>query len=246
MKLVDCFLEIITFVRLVSSSKDMVTAEYDAVRQDLDLLIKRLDDKVTAGGFSYEQFNNARFAVFAWVDEAILCSNWHGVNEWLRNTLQREYYGTSNAGEEFYKKLKELIPDESSLAEKEHGRSGSKSVLSSEDDSLIFSRKEVIEVYALCMSLGYNGAYFSEHDRTKLKEIHQDSLDRIISQTGSGKDAVFPLAYNFTKGSKRKKSFGRTFDFWSIIFFILPVLVLSGIFYIYRDLLEKSLELWLS
>ena len=109
MHLSDCFLELFTYIRLLTGTPELAGADYEQVREDVRTLIARMDDRSDLLGVSEDIYNDARFAFFAWADEAVLVSNWSGVREWLKHPLQREFYATSNAGEEFFERLDKLF-----------------------------------------------------------------------------------------------------------------------------------------
>lgn len=244
MKLVDCFLELVTFVRLLACSEPMAKAEYDVVREDIKLLIDRMEKKAASSVLCREQFENARFAVFAWIDETILCSPWQGAQQWVGQTLQREYYGTANAGEEFYQRLGKLLANAPKRVDEKKAGELKPANLLEIDDSYTADWKAILEVYGLCLSLGYTGAYFNDKDAAKLKKLHRYSVKRIFEEKLLAKESIFPSAYSDAKMQEKNKSFGRVFDFWSLFFLILSVLVLLGIFYTYKELLVHSLTLW--
>lgn len=245
MHLSDCFVELFTYIRLLTGKPEMAGADYDAVRRDIDTIIERMNERHDQSAVADEYFDDARFAVFAWADEAVLVSSWSGVRDWLRLPLQRQYYDTANAGEEFFEHLDKLL----------HAGSGpvDDSIftdLGSEVQGDIVGAKqqngiaEVLEVYALCLSLGFTGKYFSESDADRLEKLRRDCLDRIPGSAGDKRAPAFPQSYATGKPGSRKCCYGRVFDPVSIVFFILPVLVVAGMFLAYRGLLERSLELW--
>jgi len=242
MHLSDCFLELFTYIRLLTGSAEMVGAEYVQVREDVGNLINRMDDRSDRIDISGELYDEARFAVFAWADEAVLVSEWSGVNEWLKHPLQREFYGTANAGEEFFERLDGLfkrnngVLDQSLFADVE--KEGE--VVADSNNGL----SEVLEVYALCLSLGYTGKYFSESGEERLDELRRECVKRIPGGLESYGGPAFPQSYGSGKVAPRKCCYGRIFDPVSLIFFILPVLVCGGMYLAYKVLLEHSLKLW--
>ncbi|CCO24168.1 DotU family type IV/VI secretion system protein [Maridesulfovibrio hydrothermalis] len=246
MHLSDCFLELFTFIRFLADSPEMADAEYDAVHEDVSKLIERLEQRADKCGFAPDLFDKARFAVFAWVDEAVLCSSWSGTRQWLRHPLQREYYGTTNAGEEFFERLDMLLDgnhvpvDESLFADLEKDSNENAPAGKIEN-----ANSEVLEVYTLCLSLGYTGKYFSESDTERLDKLRNDCIARIMGKQGGNGLAAFPAAYGTGEKALRTSQYGRVFDPLSIVFIVLPVLVVAGVFFAYRGLLEYSLNLWL-
>ncbi len=243
MHLSDCFLELFTFIRYLADSPELEGVPFETVRQDVDALIARLDERAKLVDASPEQFDMARFAVFAWADESVLCSNWEGRREWLKQPLQRQHYGTVNAGEEFFARLHGLLgirtrsDEDSALA-----RFSKQSGLEPEGGP---GGKEVLEVFALCLALGYSGMYFSDPDRGRLERLRKDCVARILGRQEESVAAAFPQAYGSAVAPKGCKGFGRVFDPMAIVFALLPLFVVAGMYFAYRGLLQYSLNLWL-
>lgn len=253
MHLSDCFLELFTYIRLLTDAPELAGsagntgADYEQVREDVRKLITRMDDRSDRIDIPEPLYDDARFAVFAWADEAVLLSDWSGVREWLKHPLQREFYGTANAGEEFFARLDNLLHrnqgpvDQSIFADME--KDGELSANANGNGNGI---AEVLEVYALCLSLGYTGKYFSESGEERLKELRRECVDRISGNIdGLGEEGpAFPNSYGTGEAAPRKCCYGRVFDPVSLIFFILPVLIAGGMYLAYKILLEHSLKLW--
>jgi len=75
----------------------------------------------------------ARYALVAFIDEQVLKSTWPGRTEWMNQPLQLISYREYTAGENFFVRLRSLI------------QSG--------------SRPLALEIYYLCLALGFRGAY---------------------------------------------------------------------------------------
>jgi type VI secretion system protein ImpK len=87
-------------------------------------------------GYSDEELQLARFAAVAFLDESILNSRLPVFSDWSRKPLQEELFGVHVAGEIFFRNLEKLLKqsDSASLA-------------------------DVLEVYYLCLLLGFAGRY---------------------------------------------------------------------------------------
>jgi len=239
MHLSDYFLEFFTFFRYLTTSPEMVDADYETVRQDVTLLIGRLDKKAGHPSLQ-EQFHQARFAAFAWADEAVLCSSWSGARNWLRQPLQREFYGTVNAGEEFFERLDALLG----------GREGGGEILFPELAVELDMKAppspvdEVIEVYTLCLSLGFTGKHFNDADKSELDALRRDCLSRIVGHPADVASSAFPQAYGTGLRAPGRTGYRRVFDPLSIVFILLPAAIVAAIYFAYRGLLEYNLSLW--
>ncbi len=245
MHLSDCFLELFTFIRLITDSQGQGDADYDSVRKDTSVLIELLEKKALDNGFSSEEFDEARFAVFAWADETVLCSSWAGTREWLKLPLQREFYGTANAGEEFFKRFDALLGSKKKSVDEPLLANFAKESVTDSLDRGLNGSVEVLEVYTLCLSLGFTGVHFNDSDSSRLDQLRKDGLARLVSKQDTEGIFAFPQSYGLSKNAKRKSNYGRVFDPLAILFFLLPMLVVTGVFFAYKGLLENSLNLWL-
>ena len=81
-----------------------------------------------------EKIHLAKFALIAFLDETIISSSWSRKDVWLSEPLQLKLFETFNAGEEFFDYLNKLRQRTS-------------------------SNKDVLEIYYLCLTLGFKGKY---------------------------------------------------------------------------------------
>jgi type VI secretion system protein ImpK len=98
--------------------------------------VAALDGVVTQGraaGLPEADLAEARYALVAFIDEQVLKSTWSGRAEWMSQPLQLIFYREYTAGENFFVRLRSLL------------QSG--------------SRPFALEVYYLCLALGFRGAY---------------------------------------------------------------------------------------
>ena len=51
---------------------------------------------------------DAKYALAAFVDEAVMCSRWPGRTAWMSRPLQLEMFGDHVAGEGFFERLAQL------------------------------------------------------------------------------------------------------------------------------------------
>jgi type VI secretion system protein ImpK len=85
-------------------------------------------------GIDNEKVRMAKFALVAFLDETIISSEWTEKNEWLAEPLQIKLFDTFNAGEEFFTNMSNLRQRTS-------------------------ANKDILEIYYLCLSLGFKGKY---------------------------------------------------------------------------------------
>lgn len=95
-----------------------------------------LDGMVSQGrsaGLPDADLAEARYALVAFIDEQVLKSTWVGRSEWMNQPLQLTLYREYTAGENFFNRLRALLQ--------------------------MGGRPMSLEVYYLCLALGFRGAY---------------------------------------------------------------------------------------
>jgi len=85
-------------------------------------------------GLSTQKIQSLKYALAAFVDEIILNSAWSEKLSWMRRSLQLQFFGEHSAGEGFFGRLSQLR--QAGLAE-----------------------LDILEVYTLCLQLGFQGVY---------------------------------------------------------------------------------------
>ena len=161
MHLIDCFIDALVFVRSqVNAIANGDSPEFEDLRLGIE---KRLTEKSSMhveGGYQAEHYDQARFAVIAYIDEALLASGWQHKERWASDLLQKNYYNTASAGIEFFDQLSGL-----NMIDPAH--------------------HDIREVYYYCLSLGFLGRYFDSADRATLDRIRQDTYQLLMAGQGS-------------------------------------------------------------
>src|SRR4030066_1845521 len=98
MHLTDCFIELVAYVAYFLKTAAKKQPPFEQVKADILRLLTKSEECVRKGLFSQEDYDQARFMICAWIDEAILGSSWDHKNLWQREQLQRLYYNTTEAG----------------------------------------------------------------------------------------------------------------------------------------------------
>lgn len=145
------------------------TDEYgdaQALRARILDLFDKADREAKRAGTSERASQQAQFALVAFVDETILSSNWVQKDYWLAKPLQLELYDRYDAGEEFFERLKQLRAEGAAQA-------------------------EVLEIYYLCMTLGFKGRYLL-HDQEKLRTLVEETHDALRSMPGMQAEQLSP------------------------------------------------------
>lgn len=172
MRLFDCFVDLIAYISHTMGHSENFPGSGDVLCQNVSEQITQSELFREKHGFDKAEYDSARFAVFAWIDETVMKSNFEGKTVWQRQLLQRKYYNTAGGGVEFYKRLEDIDED----------------------------KAEVREVYYLCLSLGFSGRYgLNEGDGLLRDRVKEQQLKRltggvdVFSKTFQTK--LFPAAY---------------------------------------------------
>jgi type VI secretion system protein ImpK len=138
-------------------------AEYSAVYQGALKLFDEFENRAKAEKADPDDAAAVKFALAAFVDEVVLSAEWGGRDQWGDDPLQLHFFGTYLAGEGFFQKLDEL-------------RAPGK------------TRADALEVYYLCLVLGFRGKYgvAGEERLQALRKVVQSELER--GQTGGLKE----------------------------------------------------------
>ncbi len=221
MRLMDCYIELIAYVSYLLKTAATSHASLEQVRTDINQLITKSEDNFHKSRLPQTDFDLSRFAVFAWIDEAILSSNWPEKSKWQGEQLQRTYYQTTDGGELFFDKLNQLGPQQ----------------------------EQVREVFYLCLTLGFTGRYCNPGDEFLLEQLKNSNL-RLLGgssdlQAMEG-ETLFPDAY--LQGETKRVSSGNKRRFPLALFFgaTVPVLLYGVLFFIYRFVLDNVGENFIS
>lgn len=216
MRLSDCFIELIAYTALIIRPHGGGQTTFDQVQADIRRLIAESEAACQQGGFSSADYDLARFAVFAWIDETILSSQWEGKRRWLGEQLQRRFYNTADAGKLFFERLNTIGPHQ----------------------------LDVREVYYLCLAMGFTGQYCNEGDDYLLEQLKLSNL-KLLTGSSMGlpdlKQArLFPDAY--APDNSQIPMAGpkmRRFSAFTLVCAGAPVLLFGVLFVVYRFILSN-------
>jgi type VI secretion system protein ImpK len=181
-RLIDCFTDLMAYAAYCMARAEHEPQAYEQFKKDVETLIEQGEKQRVKAGFSDEDYESARFAVFAWVDETVLCSTWPEKLSWKKEQLQLLHFNTTNAGEEFYARLDALTPEQ----------------------------KAVQEVYCTCLTLGFRGRYHAIRDLIDWEAKVNEALGRLVDlKTAdywtSDEVKYFPPGYLSDKERARRK-----------------------------------------
>jgi type VI secretion system protein ImpK len=215
MRLTDCFMDVIGYVAYFVKSVSKRQPAFDQVKGDIRRLISASEDSLKNSTFSQADYDMARFAVCAWVDEAIMDSAWEQKNQWQREQLQREYYQTADAGEKFFERL----------------------------NTIGAHQNDVREVFYLCLSLGFTGRYCNEGDDYLLDQLKTSNL-KLLTGSSVGlpsleREELFPDAYPADVGDAEPLTKSSGFTLMTMISGGGPVVLFCVLYIIYYFVLSN-------
>src|SRR3954470_3436649 len=105
----------------------------DVMKRRIGTLLEDMDRRGTELGLAKRDLDDAKYAIVAFLDEQLLRAPWSGRQEWMLEPLQLIYFNENTAGEGFFTRLEALEHDP--------------------------SRVHVLEIYFLCLALGFMGKY---------------------------------------------------------------------------------------
>lgn len=115
-----------------------VATDASSFRSQIKGLLSQADRDARGLGYSPDAVKRAIYAFVAFLDESVLNSSQPMFSAWPGQPLQEEIFGDHMAGETFYRHLREML-----------GRQDAPEVA------------DVLEVYHLCLLLGFRGRFAS-------------------------------------------------------------------------------------
>jgi type VI secretion system protein ImpK len=211
----ELFTDLIAYVIFFDASCEHSPPTLNELREKIVSLLNAQEERAKGIGVSPEAFREARFAVLSWVDEMILNSKWPYRTRWQH--LMLVYFGTLNAGEEFFQHLEQLPPQSNN----------------------------VLEIYYLCLSMGFEGRYAFGDERRELRDLKQRLYKQLCATNGDIRQnylRLFPEAYQTasvqTAAPRRSKLL-----LWHIGAFSIPILLFICYWLILRHESDRLLAL---
>lgn len=124
------------------------------LRPKIKSLLDDFDQRAERYRFNHKIVQVAKFALAAFVDETVLTNDFQLKEEWERFPLQLEYFGEQLAGNKFFEKLEAMIRQ-------------------------IDQTADAVEIYYVCMLLGFKGRY-AVYEQDKLLKIMQQTADALV------------------------------------------------------------------
>jgi type VI secretion system protein ImpK len=99
---------------------------------DERLRIRALIDQAEAVVGAGQEWELTKYAIISWIDEVLVDTPWEGQDWWSNNVLEMEYFKTRSCFEQFFVRAQEATT---------------------------LSRRDALEVYYVCVVLGFRGLY---------------------------------------------------------------------------------------
>jgi len=203
-------MELMAYVVYFQMTSQKRQPPFEQVKADVTRLLSQSEALSRKGEISREEFDTARFAVCAWVDEAILSSPWTHRNLWQREQLQRIMYNTTEAGEEFFDRM----------------------------NALGFHQREAREVYYLCLALGFMGRHCHAGDDFLLNQLKSSNLQVLLGSSvgipSLERAELFPEGYPAEVSAAVPAQAKQGFSLFTVICIAAPVVLFGVLFLIYR------------
>jgi type VI secretion system protein ImpK len=123
--------EPITLATQLASARELPPP--DVLQRRISTLFDQMHTKCREAGFTDDDANDAKYAIAAFADEQIFRSQWPGRHQWMAQPLQLLYFRENTAGEGFFRHMARLQAQP--------------------------QRAHVLEIYYLCLCLGFQGQY---------------------------------------------------------------------------------------
>ena len=163
--------EILIAATRLGSDRDMPPPEQ--LRQELLGMLQHMVSRCRQAGVPDKETAEVRFAIVAFIDERILKSNWPGRVEWTNRPLQLQLYDTFSAGESFFVRMRALLESE--------------------------RESQALEVYYLCLALGFVGAPGADHQGQSLAAAARKRLAHVPAGAPLSLHAMPSDHYSATK-----------------------------------------------
>lgn len=182
----------------------------DSFRAQMKQALAAAEHDAAAHGCDPADIQKAKFAVVAFLDESVLGCKSPVFSEWARRPLQAELYNHQLAGEIFFQELQKGLKRGDST-----------------------QTADLLEVYCLCLLLGFKGQYASEGELRSLTRQAQEKIRRVRGTPElSPRGGVPPDAIRLAQSDPWLRPLmivaGSTFAVAIILFVLFKLLLSSG------------------
>jgi len=218
--LASCYENAITIILRLSSLNQQSAANSQDFRASIRAALRAAMEQAKALGYSSEANQLAFFAVVSLLDEAVLKLQSPAFADWAQRPVQEEMFGHNRAGEVFFDNLRTLLTRQDSQ-----------------------ETADCLEVYCLCMLLGFKGKYAlvasityvtgqggSQRTSGEIQTLVRQSrekIDRIRGQVSFLPDAPLPAV----KQTMTVDRWSRGLGIAALVLFVLAILCFGGFWF---------------
>jgi type IV/VI secretion system ImpK/VasF family protein len=130
------------------------------LRKEIHRMLAEFERQAGFSGAAARDVHDARYAIVALLDEIVLGSDFPFRERWASKPLQLELFDDFNAGEEFFRKLDKVRSDRSAAA------------------------ADVLEVYGLCLGLGFMGKHAGLQGLERLAQLRNEIAREVAKLRG--------------------------------------------------------------
>lgn len=132
---------------VIMAKKESQQKDFTALRESV---IKNVEYWLKNSVPSHLEYRLVMVAVLALLDECLMNAIWKGQQQWINQPLQAQLLKTSHLGEEFYRVLEKSV--------------------------LVNKEVEAMQLYLLCLQLGFKGEHWQDDS------LYREEIIRILSQ----------------------------------------------------------------
>ncbi|MEO8071613.1 MAG: type IVB secretion system protein IcmH/DotU [Acidobacteriota bacterium] len=173
---------------LILRLKAGIVAPSNELRPQIAAMLMDFEKRAERYRFNHKIIQVAKFALASFVDETVLTNNFPLRDEWEKYPLQLEYFGEQLAGNKFFEKLSAMIKQ-------------------------IEQTADAVEIYYVCMLLGFKGRY-GVYEQEKLLAIMQSTANALVKV---GKIKPVELSPNWLANDQPKPPEERGMPVWAKI-----------------------------
>jgi type VI secretion system protein ImpK len=139
---------------LILRLKSGIVAPSNDLRPKVASMLEDFEKRAERYRFNHKIIQVSKFGLAAFVDETVLLNNFPNREQWEKYALQLEYFGEQLAGNKFFEKLEAML-------------------------NQIEVTKDAVEVYYVCMLLGFKGRY-AVYEQDKLLAIMERTANALV------------------------------------------------------------------
>ena len=194
----------LTLASQLSSARELPPP--DVLQRRISTLFDQMQRRCREAGIGDDDANEAKYAIAAFADEQIFRSQWPGRNQWMGQPLQLLYFNENTAGEGFFQRMSALQNQP--------------------------QRAHVLEIFYLCLCLGFQGQY-AVRGGEGVGVIIDQVASQLSAASGSG-ESISPHGEprDALRGLMRREmplvGLSVAFFVLAVVIFIVMKLVLAG------------------